>query len=515
MKRHKRSTLGMVRIVLAIASVVLMTTLFASGAGRGEFAFLAKAQFIPALLAGNVVVLALLLLFTFLFGRLYCSVICPLGITQDFVNWLTIKTGGKKKAARFGYSQPKNILRYSLLTVYAVALVFGIGSFMAILDPYAAFGRIITHIFTPVSVMLNNLIASSTGLLVTETYVGLNSLALSVAIVTFVAVSFLAVRGGRTYCNTICPVGSLLGLVSRFSLFRVEIDTDKCGGCGLCGKKCRASCIDTVNHSVDYSRCVDCMDCVSNCAQGAVSYTFKKDKVKMEDNSKLEDESRRKFLSTLFLTSVAGSKLWAREKVGQVEQAVGVARSEDKAVPVSPFGSISHKHLNSKCTACHLCIDKCPQRVIRPSVGEYGIEGLMQPVMDYEKGFCDYDCNICSQVCPAGAIRPLTVDEKHSIRVGVAEFNINDCILSHGALLCGACLRACPADAIRLKADYNQPLSEEEIKDLDNLPQESGRPGIHFRMYPQVDSDMCIGCGACQYRCPTKAMKVIGFEVHK
>lgn len=514
MHKKAKSPLRIARVALAIVSVLMMTLLFASGAGQGMFAFLAKAQFIPSLLAANFVVLAVLLLLTFLFGRLYCTVICPLGITQDFLNWLTVRFGGKKKAIRFGYSRPHNVLRYVILALYAVAVIFGIGSFIALMDPYAAFGRIMTDVFGPVSVWINNLLASVfSSAFVTEKFIGINALALSVAIVTFVVVAFLAVRSGRTYCNTICPVGSLLGIISRYSLFRIHIDEDKCSGCGLCGKKCRASCIDTKNHRIDYSRCVDCMDCIDNCSQGAISFGRTKTDKTMKQESEAEDTSRRKFLSALAMVSVTGSKLWAQEKMDKVEELVE-GRPSVKHSPVSPFGSISHEHLNSKCSACHLCIDKCPNKVLRPALKEYGLNGMMQPVMDYTRGFCDYECNLCSQVCPAGAIKPLTVDEKQSVRVGLAVFNRDLCVVNKGALTCNLCASECPAGAVKLIPDYNEPLTPEECDIVDAIPVEK-RPHSHYKIYPQIEPELCIGCGACQYHCPGKAIIVEGFPVHR
>lgn len=515
MAKKRKSILRIIRIVLAFASVLMLTVLFVNFNSRGMFSFLAKVQFIPALLAGNLLLISVLALLTFLFGRFYCSVICPLGIMQDFINWLTCKFGGKKSKMRFGYSKPHNVLRYTILVLYIVAVVLGVGSLMALLDPYANFGRIMTHIFTPAAVFANNLLAGVSDMFETETYVGINSVALSVAIVMFVLVSYLAVRGGRTYCNTICPVGSLLGIASRYSLVRINIDKDKCSGCGLCGRKCRAGCIDTKNHSVDYSRCVGCMDCIDNCAASAISYSFKSLNGKMSEKTDQTDESRRKFLSVLAMTGLASSKLWAKNKIDSVENLIEGKKPSDKPVPVSPFGSLSHKHLNSKCTACHLCIDKCPKHVLRPAVNEYGLEGIMQPVMDFSKGYCDYECTLCSEICPAGAITRQSIDEKLSTRIGIAEYVRENCILSHEALLCGACYRACPTGAISMRPDYNEPLSEDKIEALKDVPAEAGRPRVNYMVYPKIDPDLCIGCGACQYRCPSKAIVVQGFEVHK
>lgn len=516
MKAGRKSLLRLARIVLASISLLLMTVLFASGAGNGVFSFLAKAQFVPALLAGSAIMLIVIALLTFVLGRVYCSVICPLGIMQDLLNWLTKKIGGKKKEIRFGYAKPHNLLRYVVLSVFVVGVLVGSAWIVELLDPYASFGRIMTDIFRPVAVWINNLLASVFVSIDRESLIGVNSLALSVAIVSFVVIAVMSVRCGRAYCNNICPVGTLLGLIGSSPVYRIKVDEEKCNGCGLCGRKCRARCIDTSSHKVDYTRCVDCFDCVDNCNQGAISYAPVKMGKKMNEakESGEQDESRRKFLSGLAVLCVAGSRTWAREKYAKMDAFVSGKPADEGHLPVSPFGSISHKHLNDTCSACHLCIDKCPQKVLRPALKEYGLGGVMQPVMDYSVSYCDYDCTLCSEVCPAGAIKPLTVDEKQSIHIGLAVYSREDCLISKGTLLCGVCRDACPAAAISLIPDYNEPLNETELETLAQMPADE-RTRAQYRLYPKIDADLCIGCGACQHSCPTKAIIVDGFSVHR
>ena len=137
-KKVQKSWLRRGRIVLAICSFVMLTMLFVALSGTKMFAFMAKVQFIPALLAGNFLVVALVAIVTLIFGRIYCSVVCPLGLFQDLFNWLTKRLGGKKQARRFEYSEPKSILRYSVLGVFALLLVFGVAGIAALIEPYSA-----------------------------------------------------------------------------------------------------------------------------------------------------------------------------------------------------------------------------------------------------------------------------------------------------------------------------------------------------------------------------------------
>ncbi|MBO5903036.1 MAG: 4Fe-4S binding protein [Tidjanibacter sp.] len=512
-KKVQKSWLRRGRILLAICSFVMLTMLFVALSGTKMFAFMAKAQFIPALLAGNFLVVALVAIVTLIFGRIYCSVVCPLGLFQDLFNWLTKRLGGKKQARRFEYSEPKSILRYSVLGVFALLLVFGVAGIAALIEPYSAFGRMMTDLMQPAATGVNNLLASmfsdSFG---REPFVAINAVALSVSIITFIVVALLACRSGRTWCNTICPVGTLLGCAAKVAPFKVRIDESKCVSCGLCGKMCKSSCIDTKNKKIDYSRCVDCFDCIENCSVGAIKFTtasaIAKAEAKADDKPAeggVEDGSRRRFIATALATGVAIPAAWAAKKTDDVAAAVSEKKPSERKVAVSPYGSLSHKHLNDHCTSCHLCVSKCPNNVLRPALGEYGLAGVMQPVMDYSRGYCDYECTTCMDVCPAGALKPLSLDEKHGTQIGIAVFNKDLCVVSESSHACGNCAAHCPAGAIRMVPDYTAPLA-------------NPRGNQRYKLFPQIEEALCIGCGACEYHCPAKpfaAIHVEGLEVHK
>lgn len=266
-----------IRITLAVLFFALITLLFLDFTGtiHAWFGWMAKIQFLPAVLALNVGVIVLLVALTLVFGRVYCSVICPLGVMQDVISWISGRR--KKKRYRFSYSPAKNIFRYGVLAVFILALIAGIGSFVALLAPYSSYGRIAGNLLAPIYQWGNNLLAYFAERMDSyafyETSVWIKSLpTFIIAALTFIIIGILAWRNGRTYCNTICPVGTVLGFLSRFSLLRITIDTDKCNACGLCSRKCKAACINGKEHTVDYSRCVACMDCVDVCSHGAISY---------------------------------------------------------------------------------------------------------------------------------------------------------------------------------------------------------------------------------------------------
>ena len=210
---------------------MLITLLFLDFTGtlHAWFGFLAKIQFLPALLALNFGVVAALIVLTLLFGRVYCSVICPLGVMQDAVSWIA----GKRTKNRFRYSPTLSWLRYGVLALFIAAAVAGIGSFVALLAPYSAYGRIVSNLIAPLYLWGNNLLAYLAERAGSYAFyradVWMKGIAtLAVAAGTFIILAVVAWRNGRTYCNTICPVGTVLGLFSRFSLLAPVIDTCKC-----------------------------------------------------------------------------------------------------------------------------------------------------------------------------------------------------------------------------------------------------------------------------------------------
>jgi len=468
---------------------------------------LAKLQLLEAVLALNFIVIAFLLVLTLLCGRIYCSVICPLGIMQDIFGWL----GKKAKKNRYTYSQEVKWLRYPVLVIFILALLFGISSLVQLLAPYSAFGRIATNVLQPIYLAGNNVLAA-----ISEHYdsyafyhsdVWLRSaISLGIALVTLVVLAVLAWRNGRTYCNTICPVGTLLGMLSRFSFLKIHFDTEKCRNCSFCTKNCKASCIDFKNHRVDYSRCVVCGDCIKSCKFGALKYSGISGISGLSgtsgnagnagasgDNEKPSDSRRSFLLSTALLTTAALAQ--DKKKVDG-----GLAEIQDKVAPtrqtpLTPPGSLSAKNMALRCTGCQLCISECPNQVLRPSDD---LLHLMQPVMSYERGYCRPECNRCSQVCPAGAILPLKHEDKASTQIGHAVWIKKNCIPLTDGVECGNCARHCPVGAIEMVP--SDPDDEESA------------------YVPAVNEARCIGCGACENLCPARpfsAIYVEGHEVHK
>lgn len=496
------------RLTLAAIFFTAVTLLFLDFTGtiHAWLGWTAKIQFLPALLALNVGVIIALVALTLIAGRVYCSVICPMGVFQDIVSNLNTRRK-KKNKYRFSYSAEKKWLRYGILALFIVAFVAGIGSFVALLAPYSSWGRIVSNLFQPLYKWGNNLLAyfaeRADSYAFYSTDVWIKSVpTFVIAAVTFVVIGWLAWRNGRTYCNTVCPVGTVLGFFSRFSLFRPTINLDKCVNCGLCGKSCKASCIDTKNHKIDYSRCVACMDCLENCTHDALKFESrlkrKPDARPAETAPAVEatesvDAGRRNFLGVAGALAVAGLAN-AQKKVDGGLAAIEEKKAPERTTRIVPAGALSIRNFEQHCTACQLCVSACPNGVLRPSTE---LTTLMQPEMSYEYGYCRPECTRCSQVCPAGAILPIQREEKSSTRIGVAVWTPVNCVPVSDGVECGNCARHCPSGAIQMVA-FN-PNDETSVK------------------IPVVNEERCIGCGACENLCPARpfsAIHVEGREVH-
>ncbi len=494
--KNKTNLLRLTRIALATFFFIAVTALFLGIAPLNIWlGWVANIQFLPALIALDFVVLGILIILTLLFGRLYCSVICPLGVMQDLFGWL----GRKHKKNRYSYSPEKKWLRYTVLGIFIVCLIIGFAPVTTLLAPYSAYGRIVNSLFRPLYDLLNNALAAIDShfewYLIPEAELWLRSVTtLVIALLTLVILGVLAWRHGRTYCNTICPVGTMLSFFARFSLFRIRVDEEKCNQCGLCAKNCKAAAIDSKNGTIDYSRCVVCGDCIDKCNRKAIKYSILTTQYSLLNTEDVESPERRAMLTGALLAVGTAAMAQARIKVDG-----GLAEIEDKQAPqrnkpVLPAGALSAQHLQQHCTACQLCVSACPNNVLRPSSNPLH---FMQPEMSFEHGFCRPECNQCSQVCPTGAIKPISIEDKTAIRVGHARWIKKNCIPIANGDSCGLCARQCPAQAIIMV----------------NYTKKNGQTV----QVPAIDKERCIGCGKCEYLCPARpfsAIYVEGYNKH-
>jgi polyferredoxin len=498
----RSSALIKIRIVFSLLVLILITSVFV------DFRHLIPDKYINILLffqfipsaykfidigtfatAGFIVVLIL----TLLTGRTFCSFLCPLGVLQDVFS----RIGGrfKKKFRRFGFKKPHTVLRYFILAAtLIVLLIWGI-YLLALLDPYSIFGRFMTFFLKPVVLLINNFLAGILGkfdiyTLVNTPIRGFPLVVYSIPVAFLLLVGILSFTKGRLYCNTVCPVGTLLGLLSKISFIRIKFDETRCTRCGRCSLACKSTCIDFLNRDIDLSRCVDCFNCLKSCPDKAMSYgivTFKK-------KEEVTDESRRKVIAGSILLLLGLSRVSRGQNTTAPKPTKASTVKENRSSYICPPGSTSINNFTDKCTACSLCITVCPNNVLQPSLKEFGFAGMLQPRMDYHKGFCAYECIKCLEICPTGALLPLALEAKKLTQLGKTIFVKDNCIVKTEKTACGACSEACPTKAVHM------------------IPYE-GKLVI-----PEVTDDICIGCGHCEFACPTtpyKAIFVDGNPIHK
>jgi len=466
-------------------------------------------QFAPSLIkfirlagfgsAGFLVVIVL----TVLFGRVYCSTVCPAGTFQDVFIYLKRKLSPQH---RFRYVKANHMVSVTILLIVTFTMLAGSTLLITLLDPYSNFGRMTAHLVRPVLIGINNLFVAvmGTGHSLFLKPVDLKKISLLPFFFSMIFMGvllFFSLSRGRQYCNLICPVGILLGYLSRIALFRIRLHKGLCNSCAACLSVCKAGCIDIRNSEVAFSRCVGCFNCLSVCPSGGVDYgltwrttTTEKGKTGAESDV---DLSKRRFLavSGALLASLMALAVRGKSPGRMASDTAKVIRggiSEGSPVPVTPPGSLGYDHFTAACTACHLCVTACPTQVLQPSLFDYGLLGLMQPRMDYMTNYCNYECTLCTAVCPTGAILPLTSEEKKLTQLGKSRFIKEECIVYTKKTACGACSERCPTKAVNM-VHYENALT-----------------------IPEVNNEICIGCGACQYACPIdpKAIVVDANRVH-
>ena len=447
------------------------------------------------------------LLLTLLFGRVYCAMLCPLGVLMDLSAKLSKRNGRNR---RLSYQKGHPWLQTGVVALVSFGLISGTALPLAFLDPYSLFGKMISSTLRPLVGWANHGIASTHWIQPADVS-PVSWITSGVGLGLIGLITLMAVRRGRLWCNTACPVGAVLGFFSRHAVFRLHLAESACVGCSMCERVCPAQCIDFKHHRIDHSRCVMCMDCVTACRKHGISMVnsvgrnaaslpiFEDPAVPaVTGKSALPAVGRRLFLAsamilpTMSLAEERHCKGGGRGG-GHGKGCRGGLNQFNKQA-VLPPGAKSLAHFQSHCTACQLCVVHCPDQVLRPSITQHGLAGFLQPFQDFDVSFCSHHCSHCSQICPTGAIQAISVEERKTVRTGVAEFFRGRCVVKTEGTSCGACSEHCPTQAVHMVAWKN---------------------GLTI---PEVDPDLCIGCGGCEFICPVrphKAIVVNGLKIHQ
>lgn len=471
----KQKHLKTIRIAIAAIMFVLF---FGVGLGVTRLNAVLVTQFGPGLMSltsaffvDTLAAVVLIAAVTLLFGRIYCSLLCPLGILQDGIAFLAQRIKGKAhRRYRFLDTRP---VKYGVFLFVLILGAAGVMLPLIALLPSSNF-------FTFVSNVILRFFCTTDPKVGTPSYYCVNppAEAFCFSLGVFLVVAALAAWRGRIYCNTLCPVGAVLSLIGQKPLYRIALSQEMCVCCGMCEAACKGGAIDSKRKSVLAENCVMCFNCIPSCKRGGV---------RLEKRPKMASFSlsRRHFIGAAGgVVAGAGVAVIARK----LENALPPKPSH---APAMPPGAGNSKRFHEKCVGCGICIRECEGRVLAPAVGQYGLAGFMQPVVDYSRGSCVYDCNRCSNVCPAGALLPLSLAEKQRTRIGVA-------FVSGSCVGCGLCAEKCPANAIFIESRTLMPLPPD-------APQPSARPPrreAETQRKAKVILDYCIGCGVCQHICP-------------
>jgi MauM/NapG family ferredoxin protein len=424
-------------------------------------------------LAGGMILGVLIAATTLFIGRFFCGWICPMGAIQNLAFRLFRNRQPKVRYAKNTWSKGQRV-KYFVLIGVLVAAAFGV-VLAGYFDPIALLTRFSITVVWPVLNLVTHGAVSQT-------------VAFDVTMLTgiiFIGAFLLNIWQPRFWCRTVCPLGGLLGLFSRKPLFRMVRDTEKCIDCGRCREVCQGAC--DVDKTLRPAECVMCMSCIDVCPTRAIRFAS----APCENISEVEPKigvSRRAFLIsgvTAFLT-------------------VGVLRNFKNVLMrgfplrIRPPGALPEQHFLARCLRCGECMKACPTNVIQPAANQTDLEGLWTPVLNMQMGYCDYDCTQCSQVCPTQAIRPITLKKKHEQgygKIGTAYVDKSRCLPWAYGKTCLVCQEVCPVSP---KAIFHQKYSFET------------REGKLIELLaPAIDSQACIGCGACQYNCPVQDLPAI------
>jgi ferredoxin len=416
------------------------------------------------------------IILTALLGRWYCAALCPLGTLQDLVSLCH----GKSRE----YRRPNRPARAVAFVAALCLVAIGATGLASWIDPWSLFGRFFAYDLRPLVRLARR--EDNTGLSATTV------LASGAALAALLLSSFL---GGRWFCGTLCPVGGALGVLNRIAPLRMRLEPSACLSCGACASVCRASCVDAAGKRLDATRCVNCLACVGACPTGALYYGPKQRPIREVPASSSPGLSRGQFIAALGggIAAIAVAALPGRAFASRAIGAPTDARQPARARPVTPPGSRSLERFLGTCLACGLCVDRCPSKVLQPSLGQLGVRGFMVPRLDHAVSYCQFDCTACLDACPGGALERLSLAKKRLTKIGDATLVRDRCIVFTNRTKCGACAEHCPTGAVRMAVGAT------------GLPE------------PSFESSICIGCGACHHACPVRpdrAISVSGLAVH-
>ncbi len=431
----------------------------------------------------------LILVPTFFLGRFFCNWICPLGTLNQFVRWLCRSPEGRRGdpprradgAAEQRKDDSPNRYRNSQKAKYyilaALLVAAALGSLqVGLLDPIALIYRSFTAAVWPaVSMPVSGRFAD------TRLHQG-------AWLIGFLFFGLLAANLAypRFFCRVLCPLGALLGLLSRWAWWRIERDPGRCRGCDRCRLHCEGACDPQAR--LRAAECLMCFNCIEDCPEGALRFAFLPQR---DGEIAGPDLARRKVV----LAGVAGLVFYP------LVRTTGRATRDFSSQLIRPPGALEELEFLERCVKCEQCARVCPTNVIQPAWFAGGLEGLWSPVLNFRVGHCQLHCTACGYACPTGAIQQLSVARKLGlgefaaagpVRLGSAHLDLGRCLPYSAGIPCQVCEEVCPTSPKAIRA---VPLG-----DLPGLLRAGASPPE--LKVPRVDLSLCIGCGICERHCP-------------
>ena len=407
----------------------------------------------------------IILIPTLFLGRFFCGWICPLGTLNHFIGWLFAKRGPADAY------HPRQRLKYVLLIALLVTAALGSVQ-VGLLDPLCLLHRSVSTAALPA------LERPAQDLLGPPR---LHQCAWLIGSLLFALLAANAVSP-RFFCRVLCPLGALLGVLSRWGWWRIERDPDRCRGCQQCRVHCEGAC----NPDGDLRRaeCLVCFNCIEQCPESALRFSHFPPR---EHEVRGPNVSRRQLL----FAGLSGLVFYP------LARGTGRSTRDFSSRVIRPPGAVEELEFLERCLKCDQCARVCPTNVIQPAGLEAGIEGLWTPVLNFRLGHCQLHCTACGQVCPTGALRRVSENEKLGtgsfsdqgpIRLGTAHIDVGRCLPHSAGVACSVCEEVCPTSP---KAIYTERIIQQR------------RDGQQIEVsVPRVDIDRCIGCGICEYECP-------------